>query len=195
MKSWLPDWAGMLFPDLPLLETVLRVSAIYLGVIALFRVVLKRQSGSLGMADITLVVLVSECVSPALTAEAKSVPNGLVAVATLLGWAFVLDWMAGRWAWLRRLLEPEPVPLVRDGRILEDRLRAEGVSREELEAQLRMQGLDDAGKAKLVMLESDGEVSVVPKEELGEALERLRAASQALEATLAKLFADGRVKV
>ncbi|MBY0228004.1 MAG: DUF421 domain-containing protein [Gemmataceae bacterium] len=190
MKSWWPDWAGMFVPDLSLLETFLRVTLVYLGVIALFRLVLKRQTGSLGLPDVTLVVLVSECASPALTANANSVPNGLVAVGTLLFWAFALDRLSERWPWLRRLLEPEPVPLVREGQVIEKHLKAEGVSREELDAQLRLQGLDDVRKAKTVMLESSGEVSVVPKQGgeggLGEALARLRRAADDVEAALAR---------
>ena len=91
-----------------------------------------------------LVVLVSECVSAALSAEAKSVPNGLAAVAALLFWSFALDRLGHRWPWFQRLLEPEPLPLVRDGKPLRENLDRERITDEELEAQLNAPPEDPA---------------------------------------------------
>ena len=87
----MPNWEQMFVPDLSIVETFLRASAVYLALLILFRLVLKRQTGSIGLPDVLLVVLVSECVSASLSAEAKSIPNGLVAALALLLWNYVLD--------------------------------------------------------------------------------------------------------
>ncbi|MBA4062685.1 MAG: DUF421 domain-containing protein [Isosphaera sp.] len=178
-----PEWAQVFVPDASLVETFLRASVVYLSLLVLFRVILKRQSGTIGLPDVMLVVLVSECVSPALTAQANSVPNGLAAVLALLFWNFALDRAAARWAWLRRLLEPRPVQLVRDGEPLRENMAAEGITDDELEAQLRGQGIDDVGKVKAAFIESEGTVSVIPKAdpppaELSAAIARLVAAAE-----------------
>jgi uncharacterized protein DUF421 len=112
-----------------------------------------------------LVVLVSECVSSALSAQAKSVANALVAVGALLFWSFALDRLAHRWPWFERLLEPRPVPLVEDGKRLQENLDAEGITDEELRAQLREHGIDGIGRVKSAILESEGNLSVIPKDE------------------------------
>jgi uncharacterized membrane protein YcaP (DUF421 family) len=112
-----------------------------------------------------LVVLVSECVSVAPSAEAKSVPNGLTAVSALLFWNFTLDRLAHRWPWLQRLLEPQPLELVRDGKPVRENLDREGITDDELAAQLRLHGIDDVAKVKRALMESEGEVSVIPKDE------------------------------
>ena len=104
----MPDWAGILVPDLSLVESFARASVVYLSLVVLFRVVLNRQTGSIGLPDVMLVVLVSECVSQSLSADAKSVPNGLAAVAALLFWSYALDRLSCRWPWLQRRLEPRP---------------------------------------------------------------------------------------
>jgi uncharacterized membrane protein YcaP (DUF421 family) len=158
----MPDWGQVFVPDVSLLESFLRGSLIYLSILLLFRVVLKRQGGSIGLPDIMLVVLVSECVSSALSADAKSVPNGLAAVAALLFWNYVIDWLCHRWAWLRRLLEPEPLQIVKDGKPIRKNMDAERISDEELEAQLRENGIDDVAKVKAAFVESEGTVSVIP---------------------------------
>jgi uncharacterized membrane protein YcaP (DUF421 family) len=161
----LPDWAGVFVPDKGLVESFLRGSCVYLSLLVLFRVILKRQGGSIGLPDLMLVVLVSECVSPALSAEAKSVSNGLACVLSLLFWNYALDKLAHHWPWLERRLEPRPVQLVKDGQILRENLDAESMSDDELMAQLRQNGIDDVRKAKAVFIESEGTVSVIPKDE------------------------------
>ncbi|AWM41169.1 hypothetical protein GobsT_02200 [Gemmata obscuriglobus] len=160
-----PDWAQVLIPDAALAESFLRGSVIYLSLIVLFRVALKRQGGSIGLPDVMLVVLVSECVSNVLSANANSVPNGLVTASALLFWNYVLDRLAGRWPRLRRLLEPEPVQIVKDGKPVRENLDAEGITGDELSAQLRENGVDDVTQVKSAFVESEGCVSVIKKEE------------------------------
>ncbi|VTS00674.1 Uncharacterized protein OS=Cyanothece sp. (strain PCC 7425 / ATCC 29141) GN=Cyan7425_0947 PE=4 SV=1: DUF421 [Gemmata massiliana] len=158
-----PNWEQVFVPDASLLESFLRGTVVYLSVLLLFRVVLKRQGGSIGLPDIMLVVLVSECVSAPLGAEAKSIPNGLAAVLALLVWSYSIDRLCYRWPWLRRRLEPEPVPVVADGKALEKNMSAEGLTDDELRAQLRENGVDDVREVRSAFIESDGSVSVVPK--------------------------------
>lgn len=197
----MPEWGQMFVPDLPLAESFLRGSVVYLALVVLFRVMLKRQGGSIGVPDVLLVVLVSECVSQALGAEAKSIPNGLAAVAALLFWNFTLDWLAYRSPWVRQLLEPQPLQLVKDGRPIKQHLRKEQISDDELAAQLRENGIDDVAKVKAAYLESEGTVSVIPKgegnedaaseppqreAEFDDAVKRFVAAAEAVRAVIAR---------
>jgi stage III sporulation protein AD len=64
------DWRGAFVPNVPVLEIILRGSIVYLGIFALFRVILMRQSGSVGMADLLVLVLVADAaqISPVVLA-------------------------------------------------------------------------------------------------------------------------------
>lgn len=157
-----PDWADTFVPDASLGGSFLRGVVVYLSVLVMFRLVLRRQGGSIGVPDVMLVVLVSEAASQGLTGSAESVPNGLAGVFALLVCNFTLDWLSYRWKWLHRLLEPAPVVLVEDGRVNREHLRRERISDDELAAQLRQGGVDDARDVKRATLESEGTVSVVP---------------------------------
>lgn len=159
-----PQWAQVFVPDASLAESFLRGTVVYFAVLILFRVVLKRQTGGLGMTDVLLIVLVSECVSPALSAESKSVPNALVAVGALLFWTYALDRLERHWPWLQRRLEPLPVKLIANGALLHENMAREGVTEEELLSQVRQNGIDDPKKVKAAFIESDGSVSVIPAE-------------------------------
>ena len=200
-----PQWAEVFVPDASLAESFLRGTVIYFAVLILFRVVLKRQTGGLGMADVLLIVLVSESVSPALSSESKSVPNGLVVAATLMFWTYAIDRLEHYWPWLQRQLEPRPVQLIADGAFLQDNMAKEGVTEEELLAQVRQNGLDDPKRVKAAFIESDGTVSVIPAEEgsegaappetppaaavpayLSEAVKQFEESARELEAAVAK---------
>jgi len=172
----IPEWDGMFIPDVSLLESFLRASGVYLGILLLFRVVLRRQSGGIGLPDVMLAVLVSECVSQALGAEAKSIPNGLASVAALLFWSYTFDRLAYRWRWIERLLEPRSVPLIASGKVLEQNMSKEGITAEELASQLREHGVEDAARVHSAVLESDGCISVVEGQapEMKEMREMLR---------------------
>lgn len=195
-----PDWEQVLVPDLALAESFLRGSAVYLSLLVLFRVVLKRQGGAIGLPDVMLVVLVSECVSASLSADAKSVPNGLAAVCALLFWNYALDRLAYRWPWLRRRLEPQPVQVVRDGAPVRENLAAEEISDDELAAQLRLNGTDDLAEVKCAFVEAGGAVSVVLKDEKAappderedeRAVRELLAAADRVRAVLARRAGQG----
>ncbi len=187
----LPDWGSMFAPDGSLWGSFLRGVVMYLGVLVMFRVVLRRQGGSIGVPDVMLVVLVSEAASQGLTGEAKSVPNGLVTVLALLVCNYMVDWMSYRWKWLHRLLEPKPLVLVENGQVNREHLNRERISDDELAAQLRENGVDDFSRVKRATLESEGSVSVVtrddplPRLSVEEATARLVEAADTLKRALA----------
>jgi uncharacterized membrane protein YcaP (DUF421 family) len=160
----MPNWAEVFVPDKSLLESFLRGTAVYFTLLILVRVVPKRQIGSVGLTDVLLLVLLSECVSQALNNNSPSVANGAMAVLALLFWNFVLDWLAYRWPWFRNVLEPRPVQLVRDGELLPKNMQKEHLAEDELLPQLRQKGFDGLESIKAVFLESEGKVSVVPKD-------------------------------
>jgi uncharacterized membrane protein YcaP (DUF421 family) len=143
------------------LELVLRGSAVYWSLFLLFRFVLRRDAGSLGIADLLLVVLIADAVQNALSGGYQSIGEGLLLAATLAGWNWLLDWSAYRWRWARRLSEPPPVVLVRRGRLQRSALRREFLSTQELMAALREQGIDKLHDVKIARMEPDGQISVI----------------------------------
>ena len=76
--------------------------------------------------------------------------------------------------WRGSLLEPEPTVLARDGVWVNKAVAAEDLDPDDLAAALREHGLERIDDARLVVLESDGSISVVPRESDSEALRRRR---------------------
>ena len=145
-------------------ELIIRGTAMYLFLFLLFRVVIRRRVGSVGMADILILVIVADASQNAMSGEYKSVTDGAILVGTIIAWTQLIDWLNWRVPVLRSWLEPPPLPLIENGRILRQNLRKEYVTEDELKAKLREQGVDDVRAVAKAYMETDGQVSVIKRQ-------------------------------
>ena len=155
------DWKSIFLPDIPFLEIIVRGSIMYLALFIMLRVILKRQTGTLTITDLLLITLLADASQNAIAGEYKSIPNGIVLVATIISWNYAFDWLSFRSEWFRELIEPSPLPLVKNGRMLRRNMRQELITEDELMMQLREQGLNDMAKVKEAYMESDGRISII----------------------------------
>lgn len=146
------------------LELVVRGTVIYWFIFLLFRVLLRRSVGAVGIADVLLLVLIADAAQNGMAGDYQSITDGMILVATIIGWSVFFDWVAYRVPRIGKLVEPDPLPLVVDGRINRRNLREEFLSEEELLAKLREQGVEHVEDVKRATMESDGVVSVIRKD-------------------------------
>jgi uncharacterized membrane protein YcaP (DUF421 family) len=159
------DWKSIFGLDTPLLEIILRGSIMYIALFIMLRVVLKRQTGTLGMTDLLLITLLADASQNGMAGEYKSIPDGIALVATIIFWNYAFDWLSYRSKWLGKLIEPAPLPLIKNGKMLRRNMRHELITADELMMELREQGLDDISKVKEMYIESDGHISVIVKKQ------------------------------
>ena len=159
------NWAHLLVPTVALGEIVLRGSLVYLLIFALMRVPLKREAGTLALPDLLMIVLVADAAQNAMATEYRSVTEGVVLVATIVGWNSALDWLAQTFPRLRPVIHPPPLLLVQDGRLLRQNMRKEFITEEELMSQRRQQGCEELSMVKKAYIEGDGRISVVRAEQ------------------------------
>lgn len=157
------DWHTLLVPSGSLPELILRASAMYLLILAGFRI-FRRDAGSLSVSDLLVVVLIADAAQNGMAGEYKSLTEGAVIVATIFAWNYLLDWLAFRSHVIYGLLHPPPLLLVRDGRIQHRNLRSELITKGDLMEQLREQGIEDVATVKKCFLEGDGRMSVIRKD-------------------------------
>ena len=146
--------------EYPIWHMVLRGTVVFWFLLIVFRFVLRRDIGSMGMADLLFVVLVADASSNAMQGEYRSIGDGLVLLATLIFWNYALDWLSFRFAPVARFLEPRPEVLVRHGRVDRKALQRERITLEELQAKLREEGIESLDEVRVALLEGDGKLSV-----------------------------------
>lgn len=157
------DWDELFSFSLSPAEIIVRGTAMYWFLFFIFRFIVRRDVGAVGIADVLILVIVADAAQNGMAGEATSVSDGMLLVATLIGWNVALDWMSYHYAWFRRFAEPPPLKLIRDGQILKRNLRRELLTEEELWTQLRQQGIDSLDVVRDAYMESDGQISVIKR--------------------------------
>jgi uncharacterized membrane protein YcaP (DUF421 family) len=157
------EWMKLFGLSIPLAELVVRGSVMFVFLWLLFRVVIKRRVGAIGMADLLVLVIIADAAQNGMAGEYTSVTDAVVLVGTIVSWNYLFDWLAFRFPRLQRLLEPAPLLVVHDGRVLWRQMRAELLSLEELKAKLREEGVEDVAEVEKAYVEPDGKISVVKR--------------------------------
>jgi uncharacterized membrane protein YcaP (DUF421 family) len=152
-------------PDLgsDLISVALRTAVVYVFLVLGFRFLGKREAGQLSTLDLVVLLVISNAVQNAMVGENTSLVGGLLAALVILVLDLGLHAAADRWAPLRNALDGEPTMLVDHGKILFENLRMEGISDRELAVALRQNQLLTADEALYVFLETNGQISVIPR--------------------------------
>jgi uncharacterized membrane protein YcaP (DUF421 family) len=149
-----------------LLEIALRTAIIYLVVLIGIRLTGKREVGQMTPFDLVLLLLLANAVQNAMTGPDTSVTGGVAAALTLLAVNALITGVLWRHRRFRRWVEGSPTLLVYRGRILNDHLAKEKLTPEELHQALREHGVLSISDVSLAVLEIDGTISVLKKDEV-----------------------------
>ena len=158
------DWNSVFIPSLGIAEIVVRGTLMYLGLFMILRFMARRQAGHFGPADLLVIVLIADAAQNGLGKEYQSVTEGLILVVTIVAWEYFIDWLTYRFPSLRPVLRPPSLTLVKDGRIVEEAMRKEMLSTDELASLLRQHEVENIAEVRLAKLEGDGRMSVLRRE-------------------------------
>ncbi len=168
------DWRAMFVPTHHPGEMIVRGTIMYLGLFVCMRL-FRREAGAIGISDLLVVVLIADAAQNAMAREYESITEGMLLVGTIVFWNYVLDWLSFRFPALRPLLKAAPLQLITNGEYQYRNMRQELISKDELQALLREQGVEDVADVKQACLEANGHVSVVKKRSRAKASDEGRA--------------------
>lgn len=158
------DWGQIFGISVSPWELIIRGTAMYLFLFLIFRVVVRRRVGSVGMADILVLVIIADAAQNGMSGEYRSVTEGAILVATIIAWNVLADWATYKSEWMQSILEPPPLLLIHNGRLLHRHLRMEFLSESELRSKLREHGVTDFREVQKAFMESDGQISVIKRQ-------------------------------
>jgi len=154
------DWQSMFVPTESILEIVIRGTIMYLAMYFLLRI-FRRQSGSVGIADLLVIVVIADAAQNGMAGDSKSITEAVILIITIILWDFFFDWLGYRSVFFDRFLTPNPLLLVENGKLIKKNLEKEFITEDELMSQLRQQGQEDLGAVKRCYLESNGRFSIL----------------------------------
>jgi uncharacterized membrane protein YcaP (DUF421 family) len=147
------------------LETLGRtLAAAVLGfaaAITLLRVSGKRTLSKWNAFDFVVTIALGSSLATMILSNQTSIAQGVVALAALIAFQFVVTWLSVRVEAVQRAVKASPRVLLYRGRFIEDALRHERVTEAEVRATLRANGVASVDAVGAVVLETDGSMSVI----------------------------------
>ena len=164
-----------MFADDPTLNSLLAGAVLaalaLVWVVLLVRIVGLRSFSKMTSFDFVMTIAMGSLVGSA--ARSTAWTDYLQAVAAMAS-LFLVQWVTAKLRnssrWASRVIQNQPVLLMRDGKVLEKALRATRVSRDSLFEKLRGANVLDMAKVRAVVLETTGDVSVLHGDHLEETI-------------------------
>lgn len=148
------DWAGI--------GRVLLVGTLaYASLVLLLRVSGKRTLSKLNAFDLIVTVALGSTLATVLLSKDVALVEGITAFALLIVLQGVITWLSVRHPGIENLIKAEPALLVWQGRFLQEAMRRERVTEDELRAAMRGQGVGRVEDVAAVVLETDGTLDVI----------------------------------
>ncbi len=157
-------WTDIFVLGLPVLEKVLRSSLVYIFMVIGLRLFGKRELAQTNTFVLIVLLTLSNTVQNAIIGDDNSVTGGVIGASSLL----ILNYMVVRFLFRRakldRFLEGAPVPLIKDGKVLQRNLDRELITLAELTAAARKQGIRNLEDVDRCVLETGGSVTFTTKD-------------------------------
>lgn len=154
------DWDAVFGISTSLAEVVVRGTLMYWALFILFRFVIRRDVGAVGIADVLLIVLIADAAQNGMSGDSRSVTEGVLLVGTLVAWNQLLDALSYHYPPVAKLTRPAPLKLVENGVMLRRNMAREWITPDELLEKLREQGASSVEEVAWACMESNGTVTV-----------------------------------
>ncbi len=122
----------------------------------------KRQIGELEPSELVLTLIISDLAAVPMQDFGIPLVNGLFPIITLLCVSMLLSFFSLKSIRFRALVCGRPTVIIRDGKILQQNMARNRFTVDELLEQLRSQGYSNVSAVKYAVLETSGQVSVLP---------------------------------
>jgi uncharacterized membrane protein YcaP (DUF421 family) len=152
------------FERLPVWQVALRTVIIYVVALAIIRLAKRRFMGSYSAFDILLGFIVGSVMARSITGSLH-----LIDMIVVIGVLAIIHWAIATvvfyWGGFGKVVDNAARKLIVDGEINADALAKSKISEDDLMQALREKGsVDDAADVKAAYLESDGIITVIPKQ-------------------------------
>ncbi|UVI39660.1 DUF421 domain-containing protein [Qipengyuania spongiae] len=158
-SDWFGGWDRIL-------DSVIAATLFYILIVLIVRFLGKRTTAQLNNFDWIINITVGSLAASGILLENVSNATAAAAIITIAALQYVLTFISARSEKATRVIKACPTLLVHKGNFLEEAMLAARISHGEVEAALRAQGLTDVGDANWVILETNGKMTVLPRQEI-----------------------------
>lgn len=146
-----------------LLVSFLRTVFFYFFLLAVIRIMGKRELGSLGPLDLVVTIIMAEAAAIPIENPERPLLLGVIPIVVLLLLEMGLSFLMLKSRVVRSFFTGPPSVVIRNGKLMRGEMRRLRYSVHDLLEQLRVRGFYHLSDVDIAILESDGELSVLPK--------------------------------
>ncbi len=139
-----------------------RTIILYLLIIAGIRLMGKRQVGELEPSELVLALIIADLAAVPMQDFGIPLLSGVIPILTLLAITMIISVLSMKSVKFRALLCGRPSIIVENGKLKQAEMKKNRFTVDELMEELRMKGVTDISTVKYAILETNGQVSVLP---------------------------------
>lgn len=139
-----------------------RTIILYFILMVGLRLMGKRQIGELEPSELVLTLIISDLASVPMQDFGIPLVHGVFPIVTLLCLSMLLSFFSLKSIRFRAIICGQPTVIIREGKILQQNMARNRFTVDELLEQLRSQGYSDLSAVKYAILETSGQVSILP---------------------------------
>lgn len=144
-----------------MLVTFIRTVLIYIFVIAVIRIMGKRQIGELEPSELVVTIIISEVAAMPIQDTSQPIASSVVAIALLLIMEIIISFAAYKNRGLRKILYGTPSVLFTKGKINQEEMERQRFNVNDLMEIIRNNGAASLNEVDYVIVETNGNVSVL----------------------------------
>src|SRR3954452_21965659 len=145
------------------MDIVLRSIALYAFVVFVMRVIGRRELSSMTPFDLVLLIVLGDAIQQGLTQDDYSVTGAMIAVATIASLQVFTSYLSFRSQKASKVLEGLPMVLIDRGRLIDENMRRERISEDELAGEMRGQQIAAFDEVEWAILEANGTISFIKR--------------------------------
>ena len=146
------------------MDIALRAVLLYFFIVFVMRVTGRRELSSLSAVDLVLLIVLGDAVQQGLTQDDYSVTGAIIAVATLASLSVFTSYLGFRSRTARKILEGEPIVVVDRGKLVQENLRRERLTEDEIAEEMRKQQIASFDEVEWGIAETNGTITFIKKQ-------------------------------
>ena len=148
-----------------MLVLVIRTVILYLIVVISMRIMGKRQIGEMQPSELVVAIMISDLASVPMQAIDVPLLSGIIPVFSLIVTEIIISYASLKSRGFRKILTGEPSIIIYDGHVNESELKKLRFNLNDLLEQLRINNIPNISDVEVAMLETNGQISIIPKRE------------------------------
>lgn len=145
------------------LSIIIKTLVLYFFIMIVYRIMGKKEVGQLSIVDLIVTILIAELAALSIEESDRSIFMSIIPIIVLVLLQIILSYVSLKNIKVRNFIDGKPTVIIKNGKIVFNEMRKLRYSLDDLILQLRQQGITSIEEVKFAILENNGTLSVLNK--------------------------------